>query len=106
MKIRFVSAPTYVCEHQVRHHDAHLVAFVGLELQAELAEGGEMYQVKLAEVLRTLRQFREEASVAIAYWSGHWLRVQLMLDEYVYFPTECCLVIEEGDTACHAASVS
>lgn len=106
MKIRFVKAPTYVCEHQVRHHDIHLAAFVGLELQAELAQGGEMYQVKLAEVLRALTQPGKDDLLAIAYWSGHWLRVQLMLDEYVYFPAECCQVIEEGDTACHAASLS
>lgn len=107
MKIRFVNPPTYVCEHQVRHHDALLAAFVGLELQAELAEGGEMYRAELAEVLRALTRPGKDNLLAIAYWSSHWLRVKLMLHEYVYFPASCCQVITpSGGTPCHAASLS
>ncbi len=92
MKIRFVNAPTYVCEHQVQHHDVHLAAFVGLELQAELAEGGEMYRAKLAEVLRALNRPGKDNLLAIAYWSDHWFHVRLMLHEHVYFPTDCCQI--------------
>ena len=99
MKIRFVTAPTYVCEHHVKHHDAHLAAFIGLELEAQLDEGSNTYQVKLREVLQALTKLSENALVAVAYWSDHWLRVQLMLDEYVYFPTSCCqAIVSSGDT--------
>ncbi len=95
MKIRFVTAPTYVCERRVQHHDVHLAAFIGLELEAQLDEDGNTYQVKLKEVLEALTKLGENALVAIAYWSGHWLRVQLMLDEHVHFPVDACEIIED-----------
>jgi len=93
MRIKFHSAPAYVCERRAYHHDAYLVIFVGLELEAKLNAEQTMYQVTLHEVLRALMRLKSMALMAIAYWSGHWDRIGLMLDQYVYFPAESCEVI-------------
>lgn len=99
MRIRFTHAPAYVCEQQIRHHDVHLAAFVGLELEAELSSDGAMYQVQLGQVLQALLSRKQGSLLAIAYWTGHWHRICLMLHEYVYFPVNACEVVANTSPA-------
>lgn len=98
MRIRFTTAPAYVCERRVPHHDVCLAAFVGLELEAELNEDGTLYQVELQEVLRALSTLGQSSLVAHTYWTSHWHRICLMLHEHVYFPVNACEVIASTST--------
>ena len=95
VKIRIAAVPPFICLDRQHHYEQYLEIFVGLEFVAKREpENDQFYQVTVEDVQNGLWQHSGE-TLALRYWVRLWLQTQRLLSDPVYFPIECCELIEE-----------
>ena len=93
LRIRVETTTEFICLARHEHHAEFLGAFVGFELDAVPdPENETLYRVSVGEVEKALRQ-KTGGTMAVVYWTGHWHRTQHLLDDPVYFPKSCCVIV-------------